>query len=166
MYKFWKNFQFQFNNLLRNFSPTPNDASRQPESVPNFVRNLSTQVFSEKELHLLNFGLNFCPPSTTPHDEIIVDIETAIKPCSFVEKQVIRHSTMKALESSNIYDSGSATKKRQSKDYHNTLALLRAKDCFYMKADKGNSLVIMDKCEYNEWSIYRVEREPVTENDC
>lgn len=47
--------------------------------VEDFVVNESSSQFRENELHLLNHGLNFIPPTNTPPlQQIVVDLEANI----------------------------------------------------------------------------------------
>lgn len=51
-----------------------------PEPIDNFVRNLSSVEFSEKQLSLLNKGLKFSiPPIKPPIEDLIVAVQSQTK---------------------------------------------------------------------------------------
>lgn len=52
----------------------------QVQQIPDYIENLSTFNFTEKEIALLNNGLNFVPtPKNINIDNTITDIETSFK---------------------------------------------------------------------------------------
>lgn len=118
-----------------------------PKSNPDLiVKNESSQTFNNNEIVFLNQGLkhnlNF---KKAPVDEIIVGIESAIKFMDESSKNYIRNAC-KIQISENIQRNPQSFE-FSKKDY-DTIKSLRNKDCFYLKADKGNSVVIMDKGDY------------------
>lgn len=114
-------------------------------TVPNYVNNLSSIQFTEQELGLLNKGLNFTPTPNKPDIEsAIVDIETSIKYLRDIDKEIIRKAVRPVIKNVLI-----APKRRQTiKTDLSITSDLKTKDVFYLKADKGNKMVIMDKTEY------------------
>lgn len=108
-----------------------------------YVKNLSSEPFTEEELNLLDKGLNYTiRPEKTNIDNIIIDIETAIKYKPDFIKHSVRNEVMpilKATKRNNNY---------QRNEEHNTLKSIKEKDVFFLKADKGNALVILDKSDY------------------
>lgn len=123
---------------------THNNNKGLPKYVDNFVHNESTKVFSADELELLNKGLNYTPkPITPPLLDVVVDVETAIKFQQTGTKQLIR-SDVKA----QIVKVKSSSNYIRSPPYMDTIKSLKDKGCVYVKADKGNALVIMNSDDY------------------
>lgn len=70
--------------------------------VDDFVINLSSEIFSEKELELLNYGLKFnVKPICDPVVDVVVDIETALKFKSESVKHHIRSGAKRTLKDFN-----------------------------------------------------------------
>ena len=110
----------------------------------NIVENLSSQTFDKQELSLLNKGLKYAlPNSGSALEEIVVGVETAIQHLPEASKVFTREACRNQL-SKNIVSS----KSLKSNKEHNIVKSLRNKDCFYLKADKGNKVVILDKKDY------------------
>lgn len=58
-----------------------------PEIIPNFVKNLSSETFSEDEMNLLNHGLNFAlPPKTDKIKNFVIDVEAGIGMLEYFKK--------------------------------------------------------------------------------
>ncbi|SRR6266436_778540 len=109
----------------------------------DIVHNLSKQQFTEKETNFLNMGLNFnLPISKTPLDSLIVDIESAIKFLPEEEKSFIRNACKFEIQHSK------SVNHKVQENYSGVLKSLKAKDCYYIKSDKSNAVVIMDKTDY------------------
>lgn len=119
-----------------------------PLQVENFVHNLSSEVFSEAELELLNYGLKFAlKPLCDPLVDVVVDIETALKFKSESVKQNIRLDTKLVLKDYNRQEK--FTRKNKKDNTHVIVESLQSKDVYYIKADKGNSVIIMDRQDYD-----------------
>ncbi|XP_055591118.1 uncharacterized protein LOC129743170 [Uranotaenia lowii] len=110
--------------LLKARQPPRNYEKPSVAVLDGFVVNRSKEEFTDKQIDLLNKGLNYAVSRKPRMDQIIIDVETAIR------------------------------------------SKLRRKEVFYVKADKGNSVVIMDKTDYNglmqakiDEGPYRVRRE-------
>lgn len=140
-----------------------NNFKSEPEFIPDFVVNESDIIFSETELNLLNKGLKFTPtPKTTPVKTAILDIESAIKFRMNSTRDDIRRRV------TGVLDSLSETKNTTKNDYE-VIKHLKEKDCVYVKADKGNKLVIMNKDDYEsrmfnlitECSYKKINRDPL-----
>lgn len=115
------------------------------QQIPNYVKNLSDVQFTEVELKFLNNGLNFVPmPMKTNFDNTIVDVETAIKYQPESTKSSIRKETKEIIKLSLKRNTT-----LNKKDDTTTIKTLKEKDVIYTKADKGNSLVIIGKPDYN-----------------
>lgn len=113
------------------------------ELIPDFVVNKSKTVFSNDEMEVLNKGLNFAIKGNMPVDDIVVDLETGIRNLTQGEKDNIRTGITSEL------------KRHQSAKYNFTqeqriIKQLKEKPVYYLKADKGNKVVIIDKSEYDK----------------
>lgn len=120
-----------------------------PQLVTGYVKNLSSQVLSEGEEQFLNKGLNFALPNKTiPVVDIISELEVAISTIPREDQNTVRTASKKILQKCI------ATERRNKNDKSAIiLRSLKNKDCVYVKADKGNALVILDREDY----ISRVE---------
>jgi hypothetical protein len=114
--------------------------------VEGYVCNKSSQTFNKQELDFLNLGLNYVPPPTRKIciNDTIAEIECAIKYNSFAEKENIRKSLIPVLKDVKN------NQKQDVKKHRNLIPELKTKDVFYMKADKGNKMVIVDRTTYEE----------------
>lgn len=109
--------------------------------------NQSNESFTEEQLLLLNKGLNYAPrPKNVDLLESIVDIETILKFKPFSVQNEIRAKSFDVIN----------TTKKSEKSHRNhnlndwkTIKELKQKPVVYVKADKGNKLVILDKSEYD-----------------
>lgn len=110
---------------------------------------------SENELSLLNKGLNHAvKPLKYDIKQTIVDIESSIKYKPDSVKTKIRNEVkpiIKKIKNMRPKQTGA----------FKTIKSLREKDVFYLKADKGNKLVIMDKKDYES----KIE-ELINESNC
>lgn len=98
-------------------------------------------------MDLLNRGLNFTPkPVHLPFFDSIVDIETCIKYKPLQTKEIIRHVARPII----VNAKSNFKCDRDTRDTHNIIKELQQKDVFYIKADKGNKVVIMNKSDYDE----------------
>lgn len=114
--------------------------------LPDFVINESSVTFNNRELELLNYGLKFVPPTSKPPlVDIISDIEAGIKYNVPVDRQQkLRRDVERVIQES--LDGQSTSKKPER--VQQTIKSLKEKDVFFMKADKGNNIVILDKSDY------------------
>lgn len=159
----------KFMTLLRGKNATN---IKKPLLVNDFVKNLSSVQFNEKELELLNLGLKFATkPVYEPIKDVVVDIETMLK----FESESVKHHVRS--ESKNILkdfkrnrDFTYPYRMKELEERRNIIKGLKQKDVYYIKADKGNSIVIMDKsdydrkmCEYiTSGSYIKVKRSPLS----
>jgi uncharacterized protein YoxC len=122
-----------------------------PERVDNFVVNESTCTFTENELELLNKGLNFVPDYHKRNDivESVVDVETVLKTQSFSVQNEIRKNITPTIQKAKNQISN-RNKNSTNTAVSDIITSLKNKNCVYMKADKGNKLVILDKTDYEE----------------
>lgn len=150
IYEITVNKQNQLKKKFASLKALNTNVSRKklrPTIVDNFVINLSTQQFDEKELNLLNKGLGFSvTPNRTPIEDVIFEVEAAIQYKPHNIKHEVRKAATELLQSASTR----TTKQFRNQDEHKTLKKLKSKPCYYMKADKGNALVILDKSQYDE----------------
>lgn len=129
---------------FKNLKPVETiDTSNNP-SINNFVKNESSISFNPEEISLLSNGLKHSIPTKSKLINIISDIETGIKYLNDQDKNYIRNAC-KLQITDNL--SKISQHKNINKDL-NILKNLKNKDCFYLKADKGNTVVILDKQDY------------------
>ncbi|XP_037930276.1 uncharacterized protein LOC119665014, partial [Teleopsis dalmanni] len=146
-------------SLKTKITPTPKPTVKK---VENFVVNQSTQQFIEDQLKLLNNGLKHAINENPNIEQLIVDIESAIRtstkefPLSLEDQSAIRNLTASVIESTNTQP------KRINKD-QKVLKELKRKPVYYIKADKGNALVIMDKDEYDQRVQEKIDNGPYRE---
>jgi hypothetical protein len=83
--------------------------------------------------------------SVDDFNEMLVNVETAIKGLNYEQKNSVRAQVKKVGEEIKRKVKGHASNK-----FSETLKSLNNKDVFYLKADKGNTVVIMNKSDYFE----------------
>jgi flagellar assembly factor FliW len=74
-------------------------------------------------------------------EEIVVDVESCIKGFQYVEKENIRREVGETLKAHISKPIGGFEEQKE-------IALLKEKNCYFLKADKGNSFVVLDKSDY------------------
>lgn len=128
--------------------------------IDNFVHNLSSAEFTVNELKLLNKGLNFASKLVAaPLEDIVVDIESGITRCSSLVKNNIRFEAQKIILQHN------GKKNNQVSSTLRTItALKKKKDIVFLKADKGNAVVILDKQDYDERVLSTIAEGPYKEH--
>jgi hypothetical protein len=96
----------------------------------------------------LDYAIHQKQPSL---EEIVVDVESCIKGFQYVEY---------TSDISDVRREAGEPKAHISKpiggfgEEKEAIALLKEKDCYFLKADKGNSVVVLDKSDY----VARVEK--------
>ena len=134
----------KFNELLYEQREKLNEDLDNEVKSFDYVINQSTEVFTRKEMELLNKGLKFiAKPSRPPIDEIVIGIESSIQFESDDVKTTVREACKKVFKKCAI-------KKPNPTESTEALKLLKQRSVFYMKPDKGNGIVIMDKSDYEE----------------
>ena len=78
--------------------------------------------------------------------KVIANIESAIQYLPDSSKGFVREACRKQISSNIINNKKSSKSAKEMK----VIKRLREKDCFYLKADKGNKVVILDKDDYYE----------------
>ncbi|XP_055585042.1 uncharacterized protein LOC129737900 [Uranotaenia lowii] len=146
--------------LLKARQPPRNYEKPSVAVLDGFVVNRSKEEFTDKQIDLLNKGLNYAVSRKPRMDQIIIDVETAIRSSklSTAQKDCARAEVADVLRK-GINGKSNVEEIQIAKE-------LRRKEVFYVKADKGNSVVIMDKTDYNglmqakiDEGPYRVRRE-------
>jgi hypothetical protein len=133
--------------LKRKIKPTK--TTTHVRRIPDIVQNLSSHSFSKTESDLLENGLNYAIHQKQSNlEEIVVDVESCIKVLQYVEKENIRREVGAKLKAHISKPIGGFEEEKEA------IALLKEEDCFFLKADKGNSAVVLDKSDY----IARVEK--------
>lgn len=123
------------------------------QPLEGFVVNRSSQEFSSEQVQVLQNGLNYALTSKPDLNQIIIDLETAIDSCqiSLDQKNTARtftEDTLKTLEHTpNTHET-------------NIIKELKDKPVFYTKADKGNAIVILDKINYDNLMIEKLNNGP------
>lgn len=134
----------KLNNLIE---ATRKIEPKLPQFIPDFIHNESSVSFSEDELNLLNKGLKFTPkPPHMPLLDTVVDIETCLKFKVPSIQHDIRTTASAIIDLSKQSYKVTSTSKKQI----DTIKNLKEKDVVYVKADKGNKIVILDKNDYKE----------------
>jgi hypothetical protein len=108
------------------------------------VINLSKKPLTDAERSLLEKGPKFAiTPAKITHKNIIAEVETAIKDLPDETKDIIRTNTASILDRACIPQHKNINERKVLKDLKQDTTRI------IMKADKGNSLVIMDQDEYD-----------------
>lgn len=98
---------------------------------------------------MLNKGLNHAlSPFESDKEQVVVDIESSLNKKSDYTKTAVRNEVKSVIREMMI--SKSKKKSKKCVEEYRTIVNLRKKDVYYLKADKGNSLVIMDKSDYKQ----------------
>lgn len=134
---------------LSNITDQKEDNHKKPKvkTVEDLIVNLSNVEFNSEEMDILNRGLNYTPPPNhIKLDEAVVDIESSIQYKPFEVQKRIRNQAEKIIKGRV------KTKKtpEEVKSINETVKKLREKDVYYLKSDKGNKVVILNKKDYDD----------------
>lgn len=125
------------------------------QPLADFVVNRSSESFSEEQLTLLNKGLNYAITSKPNLESIIIDTETAIN------DKFTRTPLLPSQINSARTEIASVLRASSTKQQDNTEARiskeLKDKPVYYLKADKGNRVVIMDKDDYERRVLEKLD---------
>lgn len=122
-----------------------------PQLIDNFVKNLSSVEFSDKELELLNKGLKFSiQPTKPPVEDLIVSVQSQMKG---MDPGVITKVTQDSYDIINQLKS-EYKPTVEARIMHKLVKNMKSKDVYITRADKSNNVVILDKNTYDE----RVQR--------
>lgn len=127
------------------------------KTVNDLVVNLSNETFDNDEMNLLNRGLNFTvKPQNDPIIDIVAHIESSIQYKPFDIKKNVRDSALPLLKSAQTH------KCKETTNWDDTLNKLKKHDVFYMKSDKGNKVVIMNKADYEHRMKVSIQEDSFT----
>jgi hypothetical protein len=114
------------------------------QPIEGFVVNRSSVGFTAEQLQVLNNGLNYALHKIPNTEQIIIDTDTAVNNSQLPTEQ---KNTAKTI----IQDTITQGIRKQRQNYTDTRIVkeLKEKPVFYVKADKGNNIVILDKKDYD-----------------
>jgi hypothetical protein len=150
----------KFRNLKQNQTPREDIKI---QNIDGMVSNLSSNAINEKENEFLNRGLNFAIESKKiPIEDIIADVETGIKFLPANTKSEIRNEIKQVIKKTNINNKKT---NNRSVNYEKEIKSLKEKDIVFIKADKNNSFVLMDKPDYDSKITQMLNEGPYTRID-
>ena len=151
IYKILKNQGKKLQNLFLNNSYHNSVTSHNPDKV---IFNFSSHVFNTTEKSLLSKGLNFAiPPKNINYADYMIPFELLYRDVDSSESS----NLVKEFIRSRLRDSTFSSYKDTSKTFEENLPkaefdalkiLLKNKDIIIQKADKGNTVVILNRKDY------------------
>ena len=151
IYKIRQNQGKKLHNLFRNNSYHNSITSHDPDKV---IFNFSGHVLNTTEKSLLSKGLNFViPPKNINYADYMLPFELLYRDVDFLEvanldKEFIK-SRLRDSAFSSYKDAGKTFEKNLPKAEFDALKiLLKNKDIIVQKADKGNTVVILNRKDY------------------
>lgn len=159
-YHFWSAFdnklheviQHKLNNKFIKLNKKFQDLIPKPIVKNSSIReelviNKTDEQFNKNEIDLLNKGLKYALNNKdTPLEELIASIESNIKRFDFSTKEYIRNACKIQITNNIEQNKNNIINNKDHKIINN----LRKRDVFYLKADKGNKIVILNKADYFE----------------
>lgn len=110
------------------------------------VVNISKETLKNSEIAVLAKGLNFSiTPKQVPKEDIVMNVEKAISHLPDLEQNSVRVKVAELLK-----PLPAKTKNNLTGDELVALKELKKKDLAFTKADKGNTVVVMDNQQYEE----------------
>jgi hypothetical protein len=101
------------------------------------VVNLSTEIFTDDEINLLNEGLQFAlPPSNLPILDTVVNIKSSIQ---YLPENI--QSSIRKESKDAIVRTKSIFVRPENSSSAKMITTLNSKNCFYVKSDKSNTVV-------------------------
>ena len=151
IYKIRQNQGKKLHNLFLNNSYHNSITSHDPDKV---IFNFSGHVLNTTEKSLLSKGLNFAiPPKNINYADYMLPFELLYRDVDFLEvanldKEFIK-SRLRDSAFSSYKDTGKTFEKNLPKAEFDALKiLLKNKDIIVQKADKGNTVVILNRKDY------------------
>ena len=151
IYKICKNQGKKLHNLFLNNSYHNSVTSHNPDKV---IFNFSSHVLNTTEKSLLSKGLNFAiPPKNINYADYMIPFELLYRDVDSLEVSNLDKEFIK----SRLRDSAFSSYKDTSKTFEKNLPkaefdalkiLLKNKDIIIQKADKGNTVVILNRKDY------------------
>lgn len=129
--------------------------------IDNFVVNQSSQSFTGQQMDLLNKGLKYAIHSEPQVQELVIGLESGINayspslPITAEQRECIRATAAETIKEDRLC----RTKKRSAHE-EKVIKELVEKPVYYIKADKGNALVIMDKVDYDSRMADKIRNGP------
>jgi len=100
-------------------------------------------IFAKEELDILKLGLKMSfVPNKLPLEDIIVGIESGIKMIDYHNQNIARKECL------NLMKTNVNTNNLKKEKSFKIIQEIKNKDWFYLKSDKGNSIVVLKKKDY------------------
>ena len=150
--KNWKVQNKKLDNLCSNNSYFESVASHDPDKV---LFGFSSYQWSEHEKSLLSKGLNFAiPPKNLNYADYMLPFELLFRDIDLLDiprtDRDFIQGRLRDCAFTSYRDVGKNTDKNLSKEEQFALStLIKNKDLVIQKADKGNTVVILNKKDYN-----------------
>lgn len=134
---------------------TPSTITTTPKicTIDGLVVNRSTTAFTGEQLTHLNKGLGYAVTTKPDMEQIIIDVETAIQTLPVSSQNTARTITSSIIKEGQQQCSSNNKEIRIVKE-------LKEKPVYYVKADKGNAVVIMDKEDYDHQMETKINNGP------
>ena len=128
------------------------DVSHDPDQV---IHNFSSHILTEAEKSVLCRGLQFAlPPQTLEYADYMVSFELLYRDIKTTNLNTLQNETIKSKLLGTAFSSFDTFKKNKPKNNLSELqalnSLLQNKDIIIEKADKGNTIVVIDKDAYKK----------------
>lgn len=140
-------------NLTNHYTPVSQPSNINDLQEINSVKNLSDRIFTDEEMLILNYGLNFALPLKQHHKfsiEAKICTENGIN--KFPIEEQIKDKTR--IESSKIIQLNSEHPNKNVQDYRWMTPILKSlrtdSSIVILPADKGNVTVILNAADYIE----------------
>lgn len=131
---------------LKNLTASKTPIKTKSKFIPSFIINKSDVALDDREITLLNNGLNFAlPHNQAPLHDIIVDAEIALNKMETEVAEFVRGSIKRVL-SKKSNDRKYAS---DASDLYGAVKSLNKKKIFITKADKGNCVFVLNEDDYN-----------------
>ena len=130
------------------------DVSHDPEQV---IHNFSSHILTEAEKSVLCRGLQFAlPPQTLEYADDMVSFELLYRDIKTTHLNTLQNETIKCKLLDTAFSLFDTFKKNKPKNNLSEIelqalnSLLQKKDIIIQKADKGNTIVVIDKDAYKK----------------
>ena len=150
-----KHQNIQDKKICRLSNSVVGDVSHDPEQV---ILNFSSHILTEAEKSVLFRGLQFAlPPQTLEYADYMVSFELIYRDIKTINLNTLQNKTIKSTLLDTAFSSFDTFKKNKPK-YNNLSeielqalnSLLQNKDITIQKADKGSTIVVIDKDAYKK----------------
>ena len=141
-----KHFQRKKSNLKKKFKNLCNNSKvnnkKKVDTNNNNVVNLSKEKFTDDEMKILNKGLKTGISYSNKIEDYIGDVELIVQNLGEFDQQVVRKQCEDVIKDMKV------NKKHNSGQNSKLASSLRNKDIVITKADKGNTVVVLDSSDY------------------